>query len=315
MQVFKGEQDCSALYKSGLKKGQQCVNGGYYLQGGNVLCGVHSDKLMREELRENPNKDKIKTVENTSREAGVIAACSANMKVKKSSDVICSKLGMRKEVPHVDGFQSVFPNRKHGNRSDGIGYPRLSPMSLGPIEHGQPGLPPALNLENLHQSAKVFMSELNADGKPGEEFYATRLAMYRDPEPHRHKAVKKAVPTLPNGKPNEVAYSVWIDKDGSEIHLTYIQSRQIYCHFYEVYALKCPDFKELKRGVEKGLNVNIIGYDGFDFRLAKGDTLREKFDSCYLDPSRPFGHELVLCALLVLKPNEYPWRKHQTLQF
>lgn len=308
MELFKGEQDCSAIYKSGLKKGQSCVNGGYYLQDGKVLCGVHSDKAKRTELRVNPNKGKIKDAENTTREAGVVAACTANMKAKRSGEVMSSKLGMRKEVPHFDGFQSVFPNRKHGNRSDGIGYPSLSPMSLGPIEHGQPELPPALNLENLFQSNKCFMSELGADGKPSKVFYDTRLAMYLDPEPHRHKV-------MPDGKPNQVAFSVWIDKDGSEIHLTYVQSRQVYCHFYEVYALKCPDFTQLKTGVDRGLNVNIIGYDGYDFRQAKGDTLQAKFESCYLDPSRPFGHELVLCALLVLKPSEYPWRKHQTLQF
>lgn len=315
MQKFKGEEGCCAIYKSGLKKGQQCTSGGYYLVGGDVFCGLHSDKKTRIELPVNPNKNAIKAQDNKSREDAVIAACAVNIKAKVRGDLICSKLGMRKEVPHVDGYQSVFPNRKHGNRADGIGYPSLSPMVMGPIKHGQPGLPDALNLENFWQSGKAFQSELDKNGKPGPEFYKTRREMYLDPEPQRHKAVKKLVPTLPSGEKNNVAFFVWTKKDGSEVYLNYIESRQVYCHFYTLHALKNKDFQELKGGLDAGLNINIIGYDGFDFRKAKGTTLKEKFEACYLDGSKPFGHELVLCALLLLKPDEWPWVKHTTLQF
>lgn len=315
MELYKGDHGCSAIYKSGLKKGQQCSNGGYYVQGGNVLCGVHSDKAIRVELKVNPNKGKMKADENKTREAAVIAACSANMKLKKAGDVICTKMSMRQAIEHQEGYQSVFPNRKHGNRADGIGYTTLSPMVMGPIKHGQPGLPPALNLENMWQNSRAWLSELDADGKPGPEFYKTRLAMYLDPEPQRHKAVKKAVPTLKDGKPNGVAFFVWTRQDGTEVYMSYVQSRQVYCHFYELHAKQSKEFVELKTSIEKGVNVNIIGYDGFDFRKVKGNTLAEKFESCYLDPSRPFGHELVLCALLLLKPDQYPWAKHRTEQF
>lgn len=304
MQKYKGEEKCEALYKSGVKKGKQCENGGYYLQAGQVFCGVHSNKNFRSDLPVNPDAGKIKIAENTERENMVVDACVRNAKAGRSGDVICSKLSMRKEAPHVDNYQSVFPNFKHGERSDGLGYPKLSPMSLGPIYHGQPGLPAALNLENLFQSNKLMRSELTEDGRPGPEFYKTRLAMYNDKVPHRHK-------TVPEG--DQVVCSIWVQKDGSEIHLKYVESRQIYCHFYEQYAIKTANFAELKKGVESGLNVNIIGYDGYDFRNAKGKTLEEKFETCYLDPSKPFGHEIVICALLLLKPDQYPWRKYKTL--
>lgn len=79
-------------------------------------------------------------------------------------------------------------------------------MVMGPIKHNQPGLPPALNLENMHQSNKAFTSEIGPDGNPNQQFYSTRLAMYQDPVPHRHKES--------SGQKNAPMYSVWVKKDG-----------------------------------------------------------------------------------------------------
>ena len=59
----------------------------------------------------------------------------------------------------MHGWWPIFPNAKHGGRTDGAGCPSLSPKIMGPIDHGQPSLPPAQNLENLHQGNKVFPSE------------------------------------------------------------------------------------------------------------------------------------------------------------
>ena len=49
------------------------------------------------------------------------------------------------------------------------GCPALSPMRLGPVEHKQPGLPPAKSLENWWQAGKVYPSE--ADAATGEPDY------------------------------------------------------------------------------------------------------------------------------------------------
>lgn len=114
---------------------------------------------------------------------------------------------------------------------------------------------------------------------------------------------------------------VWVDKQGQEVHLPYIESRQIYCTLYERLAEQEIALDQLRDIRLQGMNLNIVGYDGFDFRVKKGTDERKqeeisvaaKLMACYLDPKQPFGHELCLVCLLVLKPEEYPWRIHKTL--
>ena len=63
---------------------------------------------------------------------------------------------MMKKPELIDGYLNVFPNYKHQNRKDGYGCAKLSPKSLGPVNHGMPNLPIAKNIENYHQFAKFW---------------------------------------------------------------------------------------------------------------------------------------------------------------
>jgi hypothetical protein len=92
-----------------------------------------------------------------------------------------------KEPEHHKGFLKVFPNFKHQGRKDGYGCKSLSPMYLGPVHHGQPGLPAAENIENFHQGSKCFEEETDEEGNPSEVYVENRLKFYKDPIPHRHK--------------------------------------------------------------------------------------------------------------------------------
>lgn len=209
---------------------------------------------------------------------------------------------MRKPIETIDGYYKVFPNYRDGNRKDGYGIPSLSPMSMGPVEHVQPGLPPSKNLENFHQGNKVF--SVDDDGNPTDEFYKARLEFYNDPTPHRHR--KEAS----NGKP---VYSVYVDVDGTEHHLSYIESRQFYCNYYERFALQTEAFECLKEMLDQGFNLQICGYDAYgfdgDFRSAKD------WDECYTDTRSPFGHEKVLACMLSLPTDDWPWRRRKTFDF
>jgi hypothetical protein len=89
---------------------------------------------------------------------------------------------------------------------------------------------------------------------------------------------------------------VWIDTEGHELHLSYIESRQIYCHYYEQFALASPDFHHLKQLLADGVNLQICGYDAYQ---PSGTP-----DTHYLDPSRPFGHELVLYTMSTTEPDQ-----------
>lgn len=304
---YRGEQECSASYKSGKKKNQKCNNKAYYREAGQLRCGVHSCKDVRVELPRNPRADVIKRDQQAAHDRSVETTRQQNAVKGQRGEVICLPLRMMKAAPVEAGFQSVFPNFQHGKRKDGWGLPDCSPKSLGPIHHPQPGLPPAKNLENLHQGSKCFPKQVDpTTEKPNQLFYDTQSAMFQDSEPHRHNPY--AEPDA-SGNRNRPLFSVWREADGKERYVSYFESRQIYCTYYERLCPQTPGFQKLAKALADGTNLAIIGYDGYDFRGVQGTTIDKKLETCYKDISRPFGHELCLVALLICKPEELPWKK------
>ena len=137
-------------------------------------------------------------------------------------------------------------------------------------------------------------------------FFENQKKWFQDPIPHRHKSKEYCHGWL------------WTRKDGSQQLFKYVQSRQFYCNFYERLATEQKEYKRLKNLVKKGINLIIIGYDGLDIESygKKTYTFEEKIEKLYLDPSRPFGHELCLVTMLSFEnPEEYPWRKYKTEEF
>lgn len=336
-QVFYGSQKCCASTKAG----DPCKNKAYYLHQERCLCGVHCPKDStgkRVELPKNPHAKEDKEILLEQRMAEVEAASRCNLKLKLEAIIILSKMRMMKEPEHFTGFYKIFPNYLHQNRADGFGCASLSPKSLGPVNHGQPGLPIALNLENFHQGNKVFPSE-DSGGVPTAEFFATQKQMYLDHIPHRHKKtateLKDSGTAGVKGKNNVPLYSVWIQGDSKLLKLSYFESRQFYCTFYERLVTTPPskgaasesqafkDFTYLKRLKASGYNLQIIGYDAYPVNLsqAKDPAIAETENTeillkCYQDISQPFGHELVLFTLLVLKDRKnYPWVRFTTVKF
>lgn len=186
--------------------------------------------------------------------------------------------------------------------------------------------------------------------KPLPAYYEARRLGYADQKSHRHKlpideikkqqtsggststssstttstssssttssttTVEKETKKTAKQKVNEPVYSIHFLPDGSEIHLTYIQSRYFYCHQMERLALQRPEFGQLRQLREQqGFNIEIVGYDAFD---ATGVDAQSLYNH-YIDPSRPFGHEMVILCLLVLgagdDPTQYPWNVFQRL--
>ncbi len=299
---FHGEIKCQALVKA---TGKPCTNFAYSEDGGAYKCNVHAKKATRKELGKNPRAAEIALREQQLREAAALRAAAANAAQQQRGRVICTKFRPRKKVAYVDGYTAVFPNRRHQNRSDGIGCSSLSPMCMGPVEHGQPGLPPALSIENFHQFGKVFPSELDEKGEPASAFFETQLVGYRDPAPHRHK------PTADSAikSKNIPAYAVWKRRDGTLVKCSYIESRQFYCTFYERLSAGLPDLAHLRALIAAGHNLQIVGYD------ANNDLAPENVDEWYLNPAKPFGHESVLFAILTVPEDRWPWRTRRTEDF
>ena len=295
---FYGQIGCQFPTKVGA-----CKNKAYYEYQGRFGCGVHIKGGNRTELAKQPKQEKeaddAAKYQVELREIQVVR--EVNYLAGRKGETRLCRMFMMKSPMHTPGYLNVYPNYKDQGRKDGSGCASLSPKSMGPVEHGQPGLPRSLNLENYYQSSKVFAIETNQDGSPSTLFFENQLRFFNDAEPHRHKykgtQENKNIPL----------YFLWIDKKGKQHRLTYIQSRQFYCNFYERFALVDANFILLKSLIDTGVNLQICGYDAYG--------MEGTHEEAYLDPRSPYGHEKVLLAMLVLNPEDYPWRKHKTFDF
>lgn len=300
--VFYGDRQCSRVKANNVA----CTNGAYYEQDGAYLCGVHARKASRKELPKHSAQHKRDAAKAAFAKQMVAIEEQARQNADRGvrGDLTMCKMRMMRAPEHREGYLSVFPNYKDQNRSDGYGCARLSPKSIGPVHHGQPGLPPSRNLENFHQGSKLFLQEADDAGRPTQTYYENRLAFYNDPEPHRHKFIG----TDPQNKNIPICF-LWRARDGVEHRLSYVESRQFYCHFYERAAAELPELAKLRELLASGHNLQICGYDARDGKV-------EDLDAEYLDPSAPFGHELVLYSMLTIgDPERYPWRRHKTFEF
>jgi hypothetical protein len=289
-----GQTGCMATYRTGQKAGQLCANKAYYEQNGLYLCGTHSNGIRVQLPKATSEEKKEAQLERlTDHMASLTLNSQAARVYNRQGRVILFKMHHRKAVQFVDGYLNVFPNYNHETRKDGYGCASLSPMSLGPVDHGQPGLPVSQNLENFHQGNKFY---------PGEDpkvFQISRLAFYNDVVPHRHKFTSADKPL----------YSVWIDKQGVEHHIDYVTSRQFYCTLYERLVRKQKALSELIRMLTEGINLRICGFDA--------DSIEnlEDIETAYLDSSQRFGHERVLCTMFTLPAEKYPWIKYKSFDF
>jgi hypothetical protein len=264
---------CSAFKASGAA----CTKRAYFqVDGSGLLCGQHSRKYLSRRVP----LPKVRPPP-----FDLDAHYDRVVQLSKG-EVRLQRMQMMKAVEQHPLFLCIFPNFKHDHRRDGYGFSALSPMKLGPVHHGQPGFPPAMNLENFWQGSKRFPSESE------EEFHQNKIAWFTNPVPMRHKC--KGVKPL---------YWSWVDAEGVEHRLDYIPSRKFYCWFYEKLAMQTTEWRVVSHDLAH-LNRMICGYDGWPIEPTK-----EAIHAAYNDPTHPFGHERVLFAMLVLKRKEdYPWR-------
>lgn len=300
--LYFGETTCVSKYKNG----KPCTNLAYYV---GQLCGVHSKKNQRKELPKNPKASEIEAAKKKEKIAKAMIPTD-------HPQITATKMRMMKTPEPKEGFLLVCPNNKH---SHNYGYPgdysSLSPMRLGPVENGL-----AKNIENYHQFAKVFPQEMSTElcdcGRPFTHykalpsFYEARMKAYQDDIPHRHKFdakdIKKQNKDYVKGNVvNIPMYSVQFTPE--ERHFSYVESRWFYCHQMEVLATPTKAFQELLELYHKGHSLDIHGYDAYEPMGTDPESLYKH----YCDESRPFGHEMVILTLLVLKPEDYPWTRYR----
>jgi hypothetical protein len=262
------------------------------------------EKKRREALKEQAKKEKLaerkakeaeRKIELGDHKRTVKEAQEKNKKDGVRGKIRCGKLVHRfdKSVddhswPMVDGYMNI--NCCSSAPGD---YKNLSPMRLGPFYYKTEweGATPsetikAENLENFWQFSKVWEGEDDTEtNKPIDLFFERRKSGWEQVKGQRH--VKKG--KNPNGNRNIPLYSWWKGQK-----LLYQQAREaIYCPLYAAIVKETSAYKKIDKLLEEGYNVQIIGFDGYDYE-SQNKTLAE----CFQDQTRPFGHELVLCAML-----------------
>lgn len=239
-----------------------------------------------------------------------------------SRDVRCGKL------PHFRGEGILHPDGTRSKKwpiiegyhnvnvcSNGTTYKVLSPMLIGPfevieekvvMEDYPKGIHPgfeecgeyqcatAMNLENYWQGSKIFNVDV-VNGEIEKTFFERRAKMMADPKPHRRALPKK------------VAYPVASYFNGQI--LTYVAARIYYITYYERLVRKKKEYQQLKERVSLA-GIQILGFDGRDPLSGKdygeNPITYEILEREMYNPKLPFGHELVLCGMLL---GMRPWKK------
>lgn len=304
MNPYHGQVNCQRSKLDGWK----CTNKAYfaviYPNKTIYTCGMH--KIIPGTTYYSLDKDPNKSVKNKEKLANHLETIETFRK-NTPGNLDLFQMKLMKNIQHKEGYITIFPNNQHKVRKDGLCFPELSSMNLGPVDHKQPSipgipdLPLALNLENFCCGNKLYQNEIDSKGNPTWDFYMNQLQLYLDPTPHQYKTgYDKMIPIC----------TVWRDKNGILRSLGYIESRQIYCTFYERLVINHPDFLRLLWLRNNGYNLLICGYNAYPMELTS-----DGIEKAYLNPDKPFSHERVLISMLLLNPNEYPWRKHKTLDF
>jgi len=336
MSVLYGQEYCQAIVK---KNKSRCINGGYYQQDDRILCGVHLNKGRAfVELPKATAKEKreLNRVRQEQMDRKIEVARLINFNENKQGHVRLRRIIPRKKPIISDGWQTIFPNFYSSMYANyGIPLPTLSPMfGRGKINHGQPGLPYAENIENLWQSARVFTCELDEKGNPGRLFYENRLKFLRDRTPHRRKY--RQTPR------NRIEYLVWTKSDGSEMRISYVESRFLYCYFLSKAIIQFPDeIYFLFHLRYEGVNIEIQGPDALPLIDEEKQDFKESLSLEYRAPRRflqdginsnkvildlngaenennaitnQFGHEKVVAAMLTMEEKDWPWKNVQLVE-
>lgn len=187
-----------------------------------------------------------------------------------------------------DGVVCLNINCSSGSRSI---WKNLSPFKVKPrpfyeaLWNGKVVKREVTCIENLWQAIKVEDKYMMLDCIPHKEWWARRDKVWSDPKPHRHVIPKK------DRVDPEHAYCFWNNN-----YYSYADARRVvYISFYVDAVVQTEAYKKLADMVRRGHHIQILGPDGRDI-----SSLRQELQ----DISRPFGHELILAALL---RNEKVW--------
>ena len=200
-----------------------------------------------------------------------------------------------KTWPKLEGFKNV--SVCSGNPGP---FKQLNPSKLGPIclrfRGGDRIL--AHNISNLWEFSKVFLEDIEpGTGHPNKAWFDRRTKCWPEEEGYRLLAKR-------GDEGRQPQYFFW----GATEKFTGIQARShIFCRAYARTAVRTDGYRKLVDLIEKGTNIHILGYEGYDYDRHNSDGDHGcSLEDCLFDMNKLFGHELVIAGLLT---GATPWRK------
>lgn len=251
---------------------------------------------------------------------------------KEKGQIIVSK-GGRTKIPVYDTFERI--NTTYNAK--GI-WKELSPMRLGPFNVLEPlgettnmkiemtadnkmvssyireqpirryyddGILPGFEAYEDGQAAvcqsfeaywqhcgKIYKQEM-MDGIVYKSFYERRAkGLTMNLENSKAAELRRVYPKQKSGVPVLSYYQgTFMDWVSSRI--------LIYCPWYEKLVTETQAFRDLKEMVDSGVNVQLLDPDGPSAEDDYGVLDREKLKEALYSTDRPFGHGMVLAALLL----------------
>ena len=166
----------------------------------------------------------------------------------------------------------------------------VSPFYLGPVECYD-GLM-SETFERAWQCAKVYPWMANANGDPGEGYFAWRDMMWAK-KGFEHKIDIR----FPVGKGNaRKCLYAWWKVDGAFEKLGYIAARKaIYMPLYAKAVVKTEAYRRLVELRDSGKNLMLIDFDGYNIHHPKYNFTYNDAIHC---PLLKMGHGFVLAMLL-----------------
>jgi hypothetical protein len=188
------------------------------------------------------------------------------------------KLRVVNVAPHFS--YPVFPGYKNIGISTRTPtkMQELSSVNMGPFSN-----PQVPNLYTLWMVSKIYDEDLDSNGSYTNGYlkkieYRAKCAYWSDKDHWKEK--------------NTLFY-YWQGKELNEIEAR----REIFCPLYVDFARKTKSFRKIKKLLNDGYNIQLVGYDTVSYSSAydpDGQLLKDIFN----DPSNPFSNAHVLAGML-----------------
>lgn len=232
--------------------------------------------------------------------AEIVEAWQRNRAAKLRGQVDCGQIQRAKVDPSVVGFLPVGVSKQRGKLGQMVSpFMLFTPKGLQSFatETGVAGgkLLPERPLELVWQAAKIKKSEVGSDGLPTDEYFQRRTAIYQ-----KGQVQRRYIPT------EEIGGAILSYR--TQAPVKYIESRKFYCCAYTKAVVETESYQFLQNLCQDGFNLLLLGPDGHSClereRRMDESEVKQALCNAYNDPSKQFGHERVLLAMLT---QQCPW--------